>query len=257
MTYGQLVSHVQRTALKICQDDKIQKQLAKEKATSNKELGTFCEQFGFPACKKSRPSKPKHKQFRQHKPAYHKPRKPFRKTPREHNKPKEDFPKTKLTCFRCGKQGHISKYCRFSKKLNKIRNIDESVLEQINNLLIDTSESETETENTSDDLNNIQEDDLAGSSSSINVITKEQDLLFDIITKLPDDEQGEYLFKLKELFNSSSSKPKTPLPINKYDLTETINRFKHSVKPTTLQNIQHEIHNLKAEVSYLRTHQET
>ena len=87
LTSGQLVSHVQRTALKICQDDKIQKQLAKEKATSNRELGTFCEQFGFPACKKSRPSKPKHKQFRQHKPAYHKPRKPFRKAPREQNKP--------------------------------------------------------------------------------------------------------------------------------------------------------------------------
>ena len=117
------------------------------------------------------------------------------------------------------------------------------------------------TENTSESvleqINNIQEDDLAGSSSSINVITKEQDLLFDIITKLPDDEQGEYLFKLKELFNSSSSKPKTPLPINKYDLTETINRFKHSVKPTTLQDLQHEVHNLKAEVSFLRTQQET
>ena len=141
--------------------------------------------------------------------------------------------------------------------MNKIRNIDESVLEQINNLLIDTSKSETETENTSDDLNNVQEDDLAGSSSSINVITKEQDLLFDIITKLPDDEQGEYLFKLKELFNSSSSKPKTPLPINKYDLTETINRFKHSIKPTTLQDLQHEVHNLKAEVSFLRMQQET
>ena len=104
---------------------------------------------------------------------------------------------------------------------------------------------------------NIQEDDLAGSSSSINVITKEQDLLFDIINKLPDDERGEYLFKLKKLFKTSSSKPKTPLPINKYDLTETINRFKHSVKPTTLQDLQHEVHNLKAEVSFLRTQQES
>ena len=32
LSYGQLIAYIQKVALKICQDDKIQNQLAKEKA---------------------------------------------------------------------------------------------------------------------------------------------------------------------------------------------------------------------------------
>ena len=52
LSYGQLISYVQKVALKICQDDKIQRQLAKEKAQTKRDLGSFCEQFGLPACPK-------------------------------------------------------------------------------------------------------------------------------------------------------------------------------------------------------------
>jgi len=40
--------------LKIFQDDKIQRQLAKEKAQTRKDLGSFCEQFGLPTCPKQK-----------------------------------------------------------------------------------------------------------------------------------------------------------------------------------------------------------
>ncbi|KAG5007332.1 hypothetical protein JHK85_025874 [Glycine max] len=39
LSYGQLISYVQKVVLKICQDDKIQRQLAKEKAQTKKDLG--------------------------------------------------------------------------------------------------------------------------------------------------------------------------------------------------------------------------
>ena len=41
LSYGQLISYVQKVSLKICQDDKIQRQLAKENAQTKKDLGSF------------------------------------------------------------------------------------------------------------------------------------------------------------------------------------------------------------------------
>jgi hypothetical protein len=38
-----LIAYIQKVALKICQDDKIYKQLAKEKSINRKDMGTFCE----------------------------------------------------------------------------------------------------------------------------------------------------------------------------------------------------------------------
>jgi len=54
LSYGQLISYVQKVALKICQDEKIQRQLTKEKAQTKRDLGSFYEQFGLPACPKQK-----------------------------------------------------------------------------------------------------------------------------------------------------------------------------------------------------------
>jgi len=51
---GNLISYVQKIALKIYQDDKIQRQLAKEKAQTKRDLGSFCEQFGLLVCPKQK-----------------------------------------------------------------------------------------------------------------------------------------------------------------------------------------------------------
>ena len=52
-------------------------------------------------------------------------------------------PRTKVVCYNYGKQGHISKYCRLKKKLRNL-NLDPSIEEKINNLLIETLEEELE-----------------------------------------------------------------------------------------------------------------
>ena len=69
LSYGQLISYVQKVALKICQDDKIQRQLAKEKAQTKRDLGSFCEQFGLPACPKQKKKQTSRKEAQDHKPA--------------------------------------------------------------------------------------------------------------------------------------------------------------------------------------------
>ncbi|KAG5010323.1 hypothetical protein JHK87_018838 [Glycine soja] len=69
LSYGQLISYVQKVGLKICQDDKIQRQLAKEKAQTKKDLGSFCEQFGLPACPKQKKKQTSRKEIQDHKPA--------------------------------------------------------------------------------------------------------------------------------------------------------------------------------------------
>ena len=48
LSYGQLIAYIQKVGLKICQDEKIQNQLAREKAQNRKDLGSFCQQFGLP-----------------------------------------------------------------------------------------------------------------------------------------------------------------------------------------------------------------
>ncbi|KAG4951642.1 hypothetical protein JHK85_045509 [Glycine max] len=59
-------------ALKICQDDKIQRQLAKEKAQTKRDLGSFCEQFGLPACPKQKKKQTSRKEIHENKPVHKK-----------------------------------------------------------------------------------------------------------------------------------------------------------------------------------------
>ncbi|KAL5177446.1 polyprotein [Glycine soja] len=209
LSYGQLISYVQKVALKICQDDKIQRQLAKEKAQTKRDLGSFCEQFGLPACPKQKKKQISRKETQDHKPAN---RRRFSKrrysqkpsTSREMENAKQKI-KSKITCYNCGKQGHISKYCRLKNKLRNL-NLEPAIEEQINNLLIETSEEETETSSSvlsDENLNLIQQDDQLSSTDNddgqINTLTREQDLLFEAINSIPDpQEKKDFLEKLKK-----------------------------------------------------------
>ncbi|MED6130038.1 hypothetical protein PIB30_114172, partial [Stylosanthes scabra] len=74
-------------ALKICQDDKIQRQLAREKTQNRIDLGTFCEQFGLPACHPRKPKRPSNRKV--FKPN---PEKNFRKPKRRFQKPNPGKP---------------------------------------------------------------------------------------------------------------------------------------------------------------------
>ncbi|KAH1206386.1 putative Polyprotein CP [Glycine max] len=268
LSYGQLISYVQKVALKICQDDKIQRQLAKEKAQTKRDLGSFCEQFGLPACPKQKKKQASRKEAHDHKPANNRrfskrrySQKPS--TSREIENPKLKI-KSKITCYNCGKQGHISKYCRLKKKLRNL-NLEPSIEEQINNLLIETSEEETETETSSsvlsdENLNLIQQDDQLSSTDDdgqINTLTREQDLLFEAINSIPDPQEKKvFLEKLKKTLEVKP-RQKDFITNNKLDVSNILKRLENSsTKPTTIQDLQTEINNLKREVKELRQQQE-
>jgi len=89
-------------------------------------------------------------------------------------------PRTKVVCYNCGKQGHISKYCRLKRKLRNL-NLDPFIEEQINNLLIETSEEESGEASSEENLNQIQQDDQPSSTDEqdiqeVKTLTKEHDL---------------------------------------------------------------------------------
>ncbi|XLU67318.1 hypothetical protein S245_026371, partial [Arachis hypogaea] len=85
LTYGQLISFIQKVTLKICQDDKIQRQLAREKTQNCIDLGTFCEQFGFPACHPTKSKRPSNRKvFKSI------PKKNFRRSRKGFQKPKNE-----------------------------------------------------------------------------------------------------------------------------------------------------------------------
>ncbi|XLU27458.1 hypothetical protein S245_063524, partial [Arachis hypogaea] len=186
LSYGQIISFIQKVALKICQDDKIQQQLAREKKQNLINLGTFGEQFGLFAChprKSKRPSNRKvfkpnpEKNFRRSRKSFQRP-----KNEKSFQKNFQKYPQKKpIICYTCKKPGHVSKYCRLKGKINNL-NLDPQIEEQINNLLIESSDDDSGPE-FSDDINNIQVDDIGSSSDSdvkeINVLSKDQDLLFE------------------------------------------------------------------------------
>ncbi|KAL5148920.1 polyprotein [Glycine soja] len=194
-------------ALKICQDDKIQRQLAKEKVQTKRDLGSFYEQFGLPACPKQKKKQTSRKEIQDHKPAN---RRRFSKR-RYSQKPSTS---------------HISKYCRLKKKLRNL-NLEPTIEEQINNLLIETSEEETETETSSsvlsdENLNLIQQDDQLSSTDDdkqINTLTREQDLLFEAINSIPDPQEKKvFLEKLKKTLEVKP-RQKDFITNNKFDVT--------------------------------------
>ena len=48
--------------------NKIQRQLANEKAQTKRDLGSFCEQFGLPACPKQKKKQSSRKEIHENKP---------------------------------------------------------------------------------------------------------------------------------------------------------------------------------------------
>ena len=47
LTYGNIISSINKTGLWLCNDLRLKNQIEKEKRYAKKELGTFCEQYGF------------------------------------------------------------------------------------------------------------------------------------------------------------------------------------------------------------------
>ena len=105
LTYGDLISEIKKTGLKLCFQIKLQHKLKKDLKTSRKDLGSFCNQYGI-----SMPVPPSHKNK-----MFHPKRKsPYSKTyPKKHYKKYKNYNKYKtqhhknptkkvINCFICG-----------------------------------------------------------------------------------------------------------------------------------------------------------
>ncbi|XLU42685.1 hypothetical protein S245_037499, partial [Arachis hypogaea] len=141
------------------------------------------------------------------------------------------------------KPGHISKYFRLKGKINNL-NLDPLIEEQINNLLLESSENDSD-RGSSDDINNIEIDDIESSEDSdvkqIGVLSKNQDLLFDAIEAIDNPEQKkDFLLKLKRSLQKEK-KPKNLVLSNKYDVKPIFKKLeKQVIRPITIQDLQSE-----------------
>nr|KYP43052.1 polyprotein [Cajanus cajan] len=163
--------------------------------------------------------------------------------------PDNIIPYDHLICYNCKKPGHISKYCRLKRKISNL-NLELELEEQISSLLVETSEEDLTDDYSGEDIHNVQQDDDVSSSDSIdtpniNVLTKEQDLLFEAINSIPD--------KLKQTLEK---RPSNLVITNKYDLNPILKRLeKTSTKPVTIHDLQAEINNLKREIRKQKSNQ--
>ena len=87
----------------------------------------------------------------------------------------------------------------------------------------------------------------------INVLTKQEDIIMDLIDKLPDlQSKKDYLSKLKESLTQSNI---FDIDLNNYKSTynfaEITDRFKPNT-PITMTDLQIDIHNLKNEIKELK-----
>ncbi|KAH9776548.1 hypothetical protein KPL71_006740 [Citrus sinensis] len=246
LTYGELVSFVNKEGLKICQDLKLQKRLKWELKKSKQELCSFCKQFNYDPFKTStskdcngkcstKPYK-KHYKSRSHRkpfqdfrePSYKKPSRPYKKPNFSKKKEfraklKTSFNYKEATCYKCGKKGHTAKFCRMNRKLHEL-GLDEETLSKAASLLIESSDSESSMTGDSeplqvDELNDSESVSLSDSDTSnsdsylkkINVLTKDQEIF--LVKHISDPNlQKEYLDKLLKTLDSNKAETSKNIP---------------------------------------------
>ena len=175
---------------------------------------------------------------------------------------------TDVICYKCGKKGHISKYCKVSKKIQEL-DLGNETLGKLSALLLETSESET----TSSEKYYPQIDEIVTTSSSehesesssedkhLNMLTKEQTLILDAIQHINDpDVQKRYLEQLRQSLEKEPEPQQSEIPIintDRYDLTTILNRKKNGKKPLgDIQILQSEIKTIKSEIKELKDKQQ-
>ncbi|KAH9698194.1 hypothetical protein KPL71_023924 [Citrus sinensis] len=297
LTYGELVSFVNKEGLKICQDLKLQKRLKQELRQSKQELGGFCKQFNYDPFKTStsrdcngkcslKPYK-KHYKSKSHKKPFHDFRKlPYKKPSRPYKKhsfsKKKEFkvkPKTlfnfkEATCFKCGMKGHTARFCKMNKRLHEL-GLEEEILSKIAPLLVGSSDFESSWSGDNDPLqvDELFDSDSSASSNSdsdsdnsylkkINVLTKDQEIFLELVKHISDPNlQKDYLDKLLKTMDSSNTEASSSkIPIvkkNSYDLTEILDKKKTKKSTPNIQDLQKEIKDIKLEIKDLKEKQKT
>lgn len=162
------------------------------------------------------------------------------------------------------KKGHYSNKCKEKQKLKdkvnqlQIDNESKNQLYEIFQLNQSVSNSSSDNSNTSSDYhspsdysdNNIKlgcNDVCCKPVKQTTVLTKqnqEETALIELISRLEDPElKQKYTNKLKSLLTNPDRQPKSEKPI--ISLSKTLERFNNKNKEITLQDLQHEINQIK------------
>ncbi|TYJ96702.1 hypothetical protein E5676_scaffold535G00180 [Cucumis melo var. makuwa] len=241
LTYRDISSTVQMICVNLCTENKHTMKVIKD-SDYRKELGTFCKQYGLsPGPKEEKNKKKKYsskKFFRRNKP---KDQEPPRRRRHYYNKNEE----TKQSLL----------YAIKSDDDTSSQTESSSEEDYINILQEEGSSSEDEfysQSESSDDEGAIPcTGRCAGKCSGhINVITKDQKTLFDLIEQIPDVEaKRTCLLKLRQSLEEQMPQKTIQNPIM-HSYQDILNRVKGETKmPIQVEDLHHEVKILKREVA--------
>ncbi|KAL4193075.1 hypothetical protein AMTRI_Chr06g197530 [Amborella trichopoda] len=284
-TLGELSAEICAEGLALCTDMKLKRQLDKQKITKRKELGDFCEQFGYYLDKKNMPDnvykkKKKYKKEKYKSKNKEKDRKYYKKSKRKLiNKFSPNTKKRKKlpVCYKCGKIGHYKHQCKLKKKIESL-NLDDTIKSNLYNIISYDSSSSTSSDS---HLDQIDDDDLMWTNTfdsttdiessnstedndcscplpqhNVHTLTQEDNFILDIIDKISDPNEKRAV--ITQFINITKNKSK-PLPINKnpdeYNFSAIIKRVSEQhtsqQKEPTIPDLKKEIKEIKTEIVQL------
>jgi hypothetical protein len=188
-------------------------------------------------------------------------------------------------CYRCGKTGHFQKNCKVKKEINKI-DISKYSTEQLKDKFLQILQTDSENdsndslednasdneifqiENSSDssysensseegiELCHCNNKDFCSCKKTINVLTKSEQIIFELIDKIEDPQiKFEYLKKISQIDHQDT--PLAKPDKTKYNYTNISDMFKKQKAQITIQDLQLEIDFIKQEIREIRTNSQT